>query len=133
MHMPELSRIERPSIRVTRTLLPAVERRMAELFDASFNPDDTPLTREALIAAMADCDVLVPTVTDSIDAVVIAAAPPDVVQPADDAGEEVADRAHARCIWDGVVVWMRHVEAEGACLHPSISAAITRVLRFLAD
>lgn len=76
MPMPELSRIERPSIRVTRTLLPAVERRMAELFDASFNPDDTPLTREALIAAMADCDVLVPTVTDSIDAVVIAAAPP---------------------------------------------------------
>ena len=74
--MPELSRIERPSIRVTRTLLPAVERRMAELFDASFNPDDAPLTREALIAAMADCDVLVPTVTDSIDAVVIAAAPP---------------------------------------------------------
>ena len=74
--MPELSRIERPSIRVTRTLLPAVERRMAELFDASFNPDDAPLTREALIAAMADCDVLVPTVTDSIDAAVIAAAPP---------------------------------------------------------
>lgn len=76
MPMPELSRIERPSIRVTRTLLPAVERRMAELFDASFNPDDAPLTREALIAAMADCDVLVPTVTDSIDAAVIAAAPP---------------------------------------------------------
>ena len=29
---------------------------------------------------------------------------PDVVEPADAAGEEVADRAHARCIWDGVVV-----------------------------
>jgi hypothetical protein len=58
---------------------------------------------------------------------------PDVVEPADAAGEEVADCAHARCIWDGVVVWMRHVEAEGARLHRSLSAAITRVLRFLAD
>lgn len=74
--MPELSRIERPSVRVTRTLLPAVEKRMAELFDAHFNADDVPLTRDALVAAMADCDVLVPTVTDSIDASIIAAAPP---------------------------------------------------------
>ena len=74
--MPELSRIERPSVRVTRTLLPAVEKRMAELFDARFNADDTPLTRDALVAAMADCDVLVPTVTDTIDASIIAAAPP---------------------------------------------------------
>ena len=73
--MPELSRIERPAIRVTRTLLPAVEQRMAELFDANFNPDDTPMTRAELIAAMADCDALVPTVTDTIDADVIAAAP----------------------------------------------------------
>ena len=74
--MPELSRIERPSVRVTRTLLPAVEKRMAELFDTRFNADDTPLTRDALVAAMADCDVLVPTVTDTIDASIIASAPP---------------------------------------------------------
>lgn len=74
--MPELSRIERPSVRVTRTLLPAVEKRMAELFDTRFNANDTPLTRDALVAAMADCDVLVPTVTDTIDASIIAAAPP---------------------------------------------------------
>lgn len=74
--MPELSRIERPSVRVTRTLLPAVEKRMAELFDTRFNSDDAPLTHDALVAAMDDCDVLVPTVTDSIDANIIAAAPP---------------------------------------------------------
>lgn len=73
--MPELSRIERPCIRVTRRLLPAVERRMAELFDAGFNVDDRPMDRETLAAAMQDCDVLVPTVTDSIDADLIAAAP----------------------------------------------------------
>lgn len=74
--MPELSRIERPRVRVTRKLLPAVEQRMAELFDATFNADDTPMTRAELASAMADCDVLVPTVTDRIDADLIAAAPP---------------------------------------------------------
>jgi glyoxylate reductase len=74
--MPELTRIERPRIHVTRKLLPAVEARMAELFDASFNTDDTPMTTEQLKAAMANCDVLVPTVTDSIDAELIAAFPP---------------------------------------------------------
>lgn len=48
---------------------------MAELFDAVFNPDDAAMDRAALAAAMADADVLVPTVTDRIDAALIAAAP----------------------------------------------------------
>jgi glyoxylate reductase len=74
--MPELSRIERPSIHVTRKLLPAVEARMAELFDATFNGDDAPMTSDQLMAAMSDCDVLVPTVTDSINADLIGRAPP---------------------------------------------------------
>lgn len=74
--MPELSRIERPSVCVTRKLLPAVEERMAELFDARFNDSDEPLSREALLRAMDAVDVLVPTVTDSIDADLIAVAPP---------------------------------------------------------
>lgn len=73
--MPELSRIERPCIRVTRKLLPVVEGRMAELFDAGFNADDRPLSRDDLIDVMTDCDVLVPTVTDNINADLIAAAP----------------------------------------------------------
>lgn len=71
----ELARIERPCISVTRQLLPAIEQRMAELFDTHFNADDAPLGREALAQAMSDCDVLVPTVTDSIDAELLAAAP----------------------------------------------------------
>lgn len=74
--MPELSRIERPQVHVTRKLLPAVEHRMAELFDAAFNADDTPMSHAQLADAMADCDVLVPTVTDRIDAKLLAAAPP---------------------------------------------------------
>ena len=45
---------------------------MAELFDTTLRDEDTPLSREALIEAMRECDVLVPTVTDRIDAAMIA-------------------------------------------------------------
>ncbi|NJM50427.1 MAG: D-glycerate dehydrogenase [Sphingomonadales bacterium] len=48
---------------------------MEELFDARLNGDDQAMDRAELLAAMADCDVLVPTVTDRIDAELIAAAP----------------------------------------------------------
>jgi glyoxylate reductase len=73
--MTELARIERPSITVTRKLLPPVEARMAQLFDASFNSTDNAMKPQELLSGMADCDVLVPTVTDSIDADLIAAMP----------------------------------------------------------
>ncbi len=48
---------------------------MAMLFDTVFSPDDHPFSRDELAATMADCDVLVPAVTDVIDADLIAAAP----------------------------------------------------------
>jgi glyoxylate reductase len=48
---------------------------MAELFDARLSADDAPMSRDQLAAAMADCDVFVPTVTDRITADLIAAAP----------------------------------------------------------
>lgn len=67
-------RIERPRVVVSRKLLPATEVRMAQLFNARFNDGDTAMTREQLARAMDDCDVLVPTVTDSIDAEMIQAA-----------------------------------------------------------
>ncbi len=56
---------------VTRRLPEEIEARMMELFDTRLNPDDTQLGREALIEAVRDADVLVPTVTDTIDAEVI--------------------------------------------------------------
>ncbi|WP_404338411.1 2-hydroxyacid dehydrogenase [Sphingomonas sp. MMS12-HWE2-04] len=68
-------RPSRPRVAVTRTLPQPVEARMAELFDAAFHPDDVAMDRTALAAAMADADVLVPTVTDRIDAALIEAAP----------------------------------------------------------
>lgn len=48
---------------------------MAQLFDVRFNATDAALDRAGLAAAMADCDVLVPTVTDVLDAELIAGAP----------------------------------------------------------
>ena len=44
---------------------------MGTLFDAVFNPEDRAFTREELVAAMLDCDVLVPNVTDKIDAAML--------------------------------------------------------------
>jgi len=67
-------RIEgKPRVIVTRRL-PAVEPRMAELFDVVLNDSDRPFSRGDLIAAMQDCDVLVPTLTDRIDAEMIGSA-----------------------------------------------------------
>ena len=68
-------RPSRPRVIVTRALPDGIEARMAELFDVVTNAGDTPMSPEALGAAMADCDVLVPTVTDRIDAALLAAAP----------------------------------------------------------
>lgn len=74
--MPALERHVRPRIAVTRKLPDAVMSRMADLFDATLNRDDHAMTPEELRAAVADCDVLVPTVTDQIDAALIGAAGP---------------------------------------------------------
>ena len=62
---------KRLSVTVTRRLPDAVETRMRELFDVKLRDDDTPMTSADLVAAMQICDVLVPTVTDDINAKVI--------------------------------------------------------------
>lgn len=62
----------KPRVIVTRHLLPSVEARMAELFDVVPNPEDRVMDRAALVAAMRECDVLVPCVADRIDAAMIA-------------------------------------------------------------
>lgn len=67
-NVPTGRRVEgKPSIHVTRAL-PGVQPRMAELFNAVFNDEDRALSRDELAAAMHDCDVLIPTVTDRVDA-----------------------------------------------------------------
>lgn len=59
---------KRLSVVVTRRLPEVVETRMTELFDVELRTDDAPMTREALAAAITRADVLVPTLTDVIDA-----------------------------------------------------------------
>ncbi|EJW10327.1 Glyoxylate reductase /Hydroxypyruvate reductase [Rhodovulum sp. PH10] len=59
---------KKPVVVVTRKLPDSVETRMRELFDTRLNIDDTPMTSADLAEAMADADVLVPTVTDRVDA-----------------------------------------------------------------
>jgi len=73
--MAQGPRPSRPRVIVTLALPESIEGRMSQLFDAATNATDAPMTAEALAAAMANCDVLVPTVTDRIDAALIAAAP----------------------------------------------------------
>jgi glyoxylate reductase len=69
-------RSKRPFVIVTRKLPDPIETRMMELFACRLNLDDTPLSKPELIAAVERADVLVPTVTDRIDAEVLAAAGP---------------------------------------------------------
>ncbi|MBV7266963.1 2-hydroxyacid dehydrogenase [Erythrobacter ani] len=73
-HTPPQFPSGKPKVVVTRHLMPSVEARMSELYEATLNTEDTPMTRDELIAAMQDCDVLVPTVTDRIDAEMVEAA-----------------------------------------------------------
>jgi glyoxylate reductase len=67
---------KKPLVVVTRRLPDAIETRMRELFDARLNLEDKPLGPEELAEAVQNADVLVPTVTDEIDADLIARAGP---------------------------------------------------------
>ena len=65
---------KKPRVVVTRKLPEIIERRMMELFDVQLNHDDHPMTKTELIHAVAGADVLVPTITDRIDAAILAQA-----------------------------------------------------------
>ena len=62
------------SVAVTRRLPDAVETRLSELFDVKRRDSDDPMTRSELAEAVKTVDVLVPTVTDRIDAALLAQA-----------------------------------------------------------
>lgn len=64
----------KPLVVVTRKLPGVVEARMRELFDVRLNADDHPLSRAELMEAVRIADVLVPTVTDRVDAVLLSQA-----------------------------------------------------------
>ena len=64
----------KPVVIVTRKLPDVVETRMRELFDARLNTDDKPMSPAELAVAVQQADVLVPTVTDRIDASILSQA-----------------------------------------------------------
>ncbi|CAM5515190.1 glyoxylate reductase [Aquamicrobium terrae] len=65
---------KKPLVVITRKLPDPVETRMRELFDARLNVEDRPMSQPELVAAVKEADVLVPTITDTIDAALIAQA-----------------------------------------------------------
>ena len=64
----------KPKVILTRKLPETIETRMRELFDATLNDSDKSLSRGELEIAVKTADVLVPTVTDKVDADLIARA-----------------------------------------------------------
>ena len=69
---------KKPLVIVTRKLPGVVETRMCELFDTRLNIDDKPMPRSALAEALRAAEVIVPTVTDRIDAELIELAGPQM-------------------------------------------------------
>jgi len=68
---------KKPLVVITRKLPDPVETRMRELFDARLNVSDRAMSQPELVAALREADVLVPTVTDRIDAALIEQAGPN--------------------------------------------------------
>ncbi len=69
---------KKPKVFITRKLPDVVETRMRELFDAELNIDDHPCSQPELVAAVKTAEVLVPTLTDRIDAALIEQAGPQL-------------------------------------------------------
>ncbi|RYH08651.1 D-glycerate dehydrogenase [Tropicimonas sp. IMCC6043] len=63
---------ERLSVVVTRRLPEPVETRLCELFDTELSTDDRQLPHEELVKALCRADVLVSTITDQINAAMLA-------------------------------------------------------------
>jgi glyoxylate reductase len=88
---------DRLSVFVTRRLPEPVEKRLSQLFDVQLRTDDVAMTQEELAAAMKTADVLVPTITDTIDAGLIGQAGPQLKLIANyGAGVDNIDVATAR-------------------------------------
>lgn len=88
---------DRLSVFVTRRLPEPVEKRLSELFDVQLRTDDVAMTQEELVAAMKTAEVLVPTITDTIDAGLIGQAGPQLKLIANyGAGVDNIDVATAR-------------------------------------
>ncbi len=68
----------KPLVIVTRKLPDIVETRMRELFETRLNMEDKPMSQAELVAAVAEADILVPTVTDQINSAVLSQSGPNL-------------------------------------------------------
>lgn len=64
------------NVTVTRRLPEETEAQLSARFAVRLRPDDAPMTRDELRAALQNTDVLVPTITDRLDADLLAEAGP---------------------------------------------------------
>ena len=69
---------KKPLVVVTRKLPDVIETRMMELFETRLNLDDHQMTKAELVEAVKTADVLVPTITDRIDASILSQAGPNL-------------------------------------------------------
>jgi len=70
--------VRKPLVIVTRKLPDVVETRMRELFDTRLNADDQPMSQAALIEAMKQAEILVPTISDRLDSRTLVQAGPNL-------------------------------------------------------
>jgi glyoxylate reductase len=68
----------KPKVLVTRRLPESIEARMGMLFETAVNETDAPLSAEDIVGRLEGVDVLVSTITDRIDADLIARLPQSV-------------------------------------------------------
>ena len=88
---------KKPLVIVTRKLPDIIETRMMELFNVRLNLDDHAFTAAEMAEAVREADVLVPTVTDRLDARILSQAGPDLKLIANyGAGVDHIDLASAR-------------------------------------
>ncbi|RFC62993.1 D-glycerate dehydrogenase [Fulvimarina endophytica] len=64
--------MSKPKILVTRRWPEAVETKLSEAYDVTFNEADEPMSKDALRQALSEYDAVCPTVSDTIDASVLA-------------------------------------------------------------
>jgi len=66
--------MKKPRVIITRRLQDRVEKRMRELFNVNLSDAEYPISRQELLSAVKEADILVPTIGDRIDASILSAA-----------------------------------------------------------
>ena len=66
--------MKKPKVIITRRLQDRVEKRMREIFNVDLSDAEYPISRQELLSAVKEADILVPTIGDKIDASILSAA-----------------------------------------------------------